>query len=53
MEAGGKRVMGQRLKQSGMLGTESGATAVLSLRRALLGVGGWDYLWNQPLLKAA
>lgn len=53
VEAGCKRVIGQRLKQSGMFWTESGATAVLSLRCALLSVGGWDYLWNQPMLKAA
>ena len=53
VEAGCKRVIGQRLKQSGMFWTESGATAVLSLRCALLSANGWDYLWNQPLLKAA
>jgi len=53
VEAGCKRVIGQRLKQSGMFWTESGATAVLSLRCALLSVGGWDYLWNQPMPKAA
>lgn len=53
VEAGCKRVIGQRLKQSGMFWTEAGATAVLSLRCALLSAGGWDYLWSQPLLKAA
>ena len=53
VEAGCKRVIGQRLKQSGMFWTEAGATAVLSLRCALLSAGGWDYLWRQPLLKAA
>lgn len=53
VEAGCKRVIGQRLKQSGMFWTEPGAAAVLSLRCALLSAGGWDYLWNQPLLKAA
>jgi len=53
VEAGCKRVIGQRLKQSGMFWTESGATAVVSLRCALLSAGGWDYLWNQPLLSAA
>jgi hypothetical protein len=53
VEAGCKRVIGQRLKQSGMFWTQSGATAVLSLRCALLSVGGWDYLWNQPMPKAA
>jgi hypothetical protein len=53
VEAGCKRVIGQRLKQSGMFWTETGATAVLSLRCALLSTGGWDHLWNQALLKAA
>ena len=53
VEAGCKRVIGQRLKQSGMFWTEAGATAVLSLRCALLSAEGWNYLWNQPLLKAA
>ena len=53
VEAGCKRVIGQRLKQSGMFWTESGATAVVSLRCALLSAGGWDYLWSQPLLNAA
>ena len=53
VEAGCKRVVGQRLKQSGMFWTEAGATAILSLRCALLSAGGWDYLWKQPLLKAA
>lgn len=53
VEAGCKRVIGQRLKQSGMFWTESGATAVVSLRCALLSAGGWNYLWSQPLLQAA
>jgi hypothetical protein len=53
VEAGCKRVIGQRLKQSGMFWTEPGATAVATLRCALLSAGGWDYLWNQPLLIAA
>lgn len=53
VEAGCKRVIGQRLKQSGMFWTESGATAVASLRCALLSAGGWDYLWTQPLFQAA
>lgn len=53
VEAGCKRVIGQRLKQSGMFWTEPGATAVASLRCALLSAGGWDYLWSQPLLEAA
>lgn len=53
VEAGCKRVIGQRLKQSGMFWTEAGATAVLSLRCALLSAGGWEQLWSQPLLQAA
>ena len=53
VEAGCKRVIGQRLKQSGMFWREEGATAVASLRCALLSAGGWDYLWRQPLLPAA
>jgi hypothetical protein len=53
VEAGCKRVIGQRLKQSGMFWRESGASAVASLRCALLSAGGWDYLWNRPLLHAA
>ena len=52
VEAGCKRVIGQRLKQSGMFWTEAGATAVVSLRCALLSAGGWDYLWSRPLLQA-
>lgn len=53
VESGCKRVIGQRLKQSGMFWTQPGATAVLSLRCALLSAQGWDYLWSQPLLSAA
>lgn len=53
VEAGCKRVIGQRLKESGMFWTEAGATAVLSLRCALLSARGWDQLWSQPLLQAA
>jgi hypothetical protein len=53
VEAGCKRVIGQRLKQSGMFWTQAGAAAVISLRCALLSSGGWDYLWRQPLLNAA
>lgn len=53
VEAGCKRVIGQRLKQSGMFWRETGATAVASLRCALLSTGGWDYLWRAPLLQAA
>jgi hypothetical protein len=52
VEAGCKRVIGQRLKQSGMFWTEAGATAVVSLRCALLSSGGWDYLWSQPFSTA-
>jgi hypothetical protein len=53
VEAGCKRLIGQRLKQSGMFWRESGASAVASLRCALLSAGGWEYLWRQPLLRAA
>jgi hypothetical protein len=53
VEAGCKRVIGQRLKQSGMFWRENGATAIASLRCALLSAGGWDYLWRQPLRRAA
>jgi hypothetical protein len=53
VEAGCKRVIGQRLKQSGMFWREQGATAIASLRCALLSAGGWDYLWRQPLRRAA
>jgi hypothetical protein len=53
VEAGCKRVIGQRLKQSGMFWRETGARAVASLRCALLSAGGWNYLWSQPLLQAA
>ena len=53
VEAGCKRVLGQRLKESGMFWTEVGATAVLSLRCALLSAGGWDQLWSQPWRQAA
>ena len=53
VEAGCKRVIGQRLKQSGMFWTEAGAIAVASLRCALLSAGGWDYIWTRPLLQAA
>jgi hypothetical protein len=53
VEAGCKRVIGPRLKQSGRFWRETGATAVASLRCALLSAGGWDDLWRQPLLQAA
>jgi hypothetical protein len=53
VEAGCKRVIGARLKQSGMFWTEQGAAAIISLRSALLSAGGWDALWSQPMLKAA
>lgn len=32
---------------------ESGASAVASLRCALLSAGGWDHLWRQPFVRAA
>ncbi|MCX6619221.1 MAG: ISKra4 family transposase [Acidobacteria bacterium] len=53
VEAGCKRVIGQRLKESGRFWTEAGATAVLSLRCALLSAHGWDQLWSQPWQQAA
>lgn len=53
VEAGCKHVVGQRLKQSGMFWTEAGATAILTLRCALLSAGGWNHLWSQPLAQAA
>ncbi len=53
VEAGCKRVIGQRLKQSGMFWRESGAGAVASLQCALLSAGRWDYLWSKPLACAA
>ncbi len=53
VEAGCKHVVGQRLKQSGMFWTEDGATAILTLRCALLSAGGWNHLWSQPWAQAA
>jgi hypothetical protein len=53
VEAGCKHVVGQRLKQSGMFWTESGAQAVLNLRCALLSAGGWNYIWRIPSPQAA
>ena len=46
IEAGCKAVIGQRLKQSGMFWTESGATNVLALRCALKSHR-WDECWNR------
>ena len=46
VEAGCKTVVGQRLKQSGMLWGEPGAENVLQLRCALLG-NRWDECWNR------
>lgn len=45
VEAGCKAVIGQRLKQSGMFWTESGATDVLALRCAL-NSHRWDQCWD-------
>jgi hypothetical protein len=45
VEAGCKAVIGQRLKQSGMFWTESGATSVLALRCALKSHR-WDECWD-------
>lgn len=41
VEAGSKRIIGQRLKQSGMFWCESGATAMATLRAALLSAQTW------------
>lgn len=46
VEAGCKAVIGQRLKQSGMFWTETGATHVLALRCALKGHR-WDECWDR------
>jgi len=46
VEAGCKVVIGQRLKNSGMFWTESGAQNVLNLRCALLSHR-WEECWNQ------
>jgi hypothetical protein len=46
IEAGCKTVIGQRLKNSGMFWTESGATNVLALRCALKGHR-WDECWDR------
>lgn len=46
VEAGCKTVVGQRLKQSGMMWGHPGAQAVLDLRCALLGHR-WDECWNR------
>jgi hypothetical protein len=46
IEAGCKAVIGQRLKESGMFWTESGATNVLALRCALKSHR-WDECWNR------
>jgi hypothetical protein len=46
IEGGCKSVIGQRLKESGMFWTESGATSVLHLRLALKS-NRWDECWNR------
>lgn len=46
IEAGCKAVIGQRLKESGMFWTESGASCVLALRCALKG-NRWDECWDR------
>ena len=46
VEAGCRTVVGQRLKQSGMLWSLPGAGSVLDLRCALLG-NRWDECWNR------
>lgn len=46
IEAGCKAVIGQRLKESGMFWTETGASNILTLRCALKG-NRWDECWNR------
>jgi hypothetical protein len=46
IEAGCKAVIGQRLKESGMFWTETGASQVLALRCALKG-NRWDECWDR------
>jgi hypothetical protein len=46
IEAGCKAVIGQRLKESGMFWTESGASQVLALRCALKS-NRWDECWER------
>lgn len=49
VEAGCKRIIGQRLKQSGMFWCEQGAAAIATLRAALLSAHTWDPLWDRLL----
>jgi hypothetical protein len=46
IEGGCRSVIGQRLKESGMFWTETGATSVLDLRIALKS-NRWDECWNR------
>lgn len=46
IEGGCRSVIGQRLKESGMFWTETGATSVLDLRVALKS-NRWDECWNR------
>ncbi len=46
IEGGCKSVIGQRLKESGMFWTETGATSVLTLRLALKS-NRWDECWDR------
>jgi hypothetical protein len=46
IEGGCKSVIGQRLKESGMFWTETGATSILNLRLALKS-NRWDECWNR------
>ena len=46
IEAGCKSVIGQRLKQSGMFRSQSGAENILALRCALMS-NRWDECWDQ------
>lgn len=46
IEGGCKSVIGQRLKESGMFWTQTGATSILNLRLALKS-NRWDECWNR------
>jgi hypothetical protein len=47
VEAGGKAVIGQRLKLSGMHWSQPGATGILTLR-CQQASGRWEEIWHQP-----
>ncbi|HUW18364.1 MAG TPA: ISKra4 family transposase, partial [Sedimentisphaerales bacterium] len=51
VEAGCKHVVGKRLKQSGMIWSRAGSSAVLALRITCLN-NRWEQLWSQKPLAA-